>query len=269
MPARLHHERIAHGDASPARWLLATHGIFGAGSNWRGIARKLVARRPDWGVVLVDLRQHGRSEPGEPPHTVAACADDVRALVESVEVHALLGHSFGGKVMLAARSLVAVAQTWLLDSSPVARPELVDNPANSVEGVLSLLERLPRTWDKREDFVAAVTADGHDAGLAQWLALNIVPDANGTLVNRLDPRALRELLADYFRLDLWNALVDPARGDVELVLASRSETVDAETRTRLAGAPPHVHVHHVDAGHWLHIDAPDTVVALIANRLPA
>ena len=53
--ATLYQERIARG--TPARWLLLTHGIYGAGSNWRGIARKLVERRPDWGVVLVDLRQ--------------------------------------------------------------------------------------------------------------------------------------------------------------------------------------------------------------------
>src|SRR5205085_6580304 len=67
-------------DVCSSDLLLLTHGIYGAGSNWRSIARKLNERRPEWGVVLVDLRQHGRSEPGEPPHTIAACADDLRAL---------------------------------------------------------------------------------------------------------------------------------------------------------------------------------------------
>ena len=260
MPAKLHTERI--GEATQC--LLLTHGIYGAGANWRAIAKKLVAKRPEWSVLLVDLRGHGRSEHGEPPHTVAAVADDVRAVIAAHGCTAIAGHSFGGKVVLAARSLVSVAQTWLLDSSPSAR-----SPESSVERVLSLLERLPRTWAKRDDFVAAVVADGHDPGLAQWLAMNIVPDASGTLVNRLDPAALRDLLADYFRIDLWPELVDPSHGDVELVLAERSDTVDAATRTRLASAPSHVHVHHIAAGHWLHIDAPDAVVALFADRLLA
>src|SRR5687767_7195487 len=100
MLARLHHERI--GGAEVRRWLLLTHGIYGAGTNWRAIARKLVDQRADWGVVLVDLRLHGRSEPGTPPHTVDACADDVRNLIEHElgPIAALGGHSFGGKVVL-------------------------------------------------------------------------------------------------------------------------------------------------------------------------
>src|SRR5690242_11787845 len=117
MPAHLYHERIARPDPMPEHWLLLTHGIYGEGANWRGIARALHERRRDWGVVLVDLRQHGRSERGDPPHTVAACADDVAALVAELgDIAALAGHSFGGKVVLATRPLVAVQQTWLLDA---------------------------------------------------------------------------------------------------------------------------------------------------------
>ena len=115
MTARLYHERIARSDAEPARWLLLTHGFFGAGSNWRSIARKLTERRPEWGVLLVDLRQHGRSERGEPPHTIAACAEDVSALVRELGgVRAIAGHSFGGKVVLATRPLVDAGQHWVL-----------------------------------------------------------------------------------------------------------------------------------------------------------
>ena len=56
MPARLYRELI--GDAD--RRLLITHGIYGSGANWRAIARKVTEQRRDWGVVLVDLRGHGR-----------------------------------------------------------------------------------------------------------------------------------------------------------------------------------------------------------------
>jgi len=265
--ARLYHERIARSDRAPERWLALTHGFFGAGSNWRSIARKLTDRLPAWGVILVDLRQHGRSEGGAPPHTIAACAADVAALVAELgDVHAIAGHSFGGKVALATRPLLALRQTWVLDASPSTRASGGDT-SNTVVRVLALMERSPRSWTHREDFVQAIVADGHDVGLGRWLAMNLVADPAGGFALRLDLVALREMLASYYATDLWDALEAPG-GDVEYVVATRSETVSAADRGRLAAAPAHVHVHEVDTGHWLHMDAPALVVDLFAAHLP-
>lgn len=269
MPARLHHERIARSDTQPEKWLLLTHGMYGAGSNWRGIARKVNERRPEWGIVLVDLRLHGRSEDGEPPHTIAACAEDVRALAATIDgVAALAGHSLGGKVMLAARPLVSVEQTWMLDSSPSCRPDAEHDPDNSVLRVMRDLEALPRTWDKRDQLVAALVARGHDVMLAQWLAMSAVPDPQGTLTLRFDLAALRALLADYYAVDLWDSLDDPAGGSVELVIADRSPVFTDDDQLRMARAPAHVHAHRIAAGHWLHIEATAAVVELLAQHLP-
>ncbi len=269
MSARLHHERIARSEATPAAWLLLTHGIYGTGGNWRAIARKLHERRPDWGVVLVDLRQHGRSEAGEPPHTLAAAAGDLRALADQLGgIQAMAGHSFGGKVVLAARALAPVRQAWVLDASPSARPGAISDPSNSVIAVLELMERLPRTWARREDFVEAVVAAGHAPVLARWLAMNLIPGDGGALALRLDLPALRSMLADHYARDLWAEALDPAGGELELVIADRSSALDAGDRARLEHAPPHVHVHRVDAGHWLHIEAPAAVVELFAGHLP-
>lgn len=273
VPARLHHERIARSGTQPAAWLLLTHGIYGAGSNWRAIARKLTERRPAWGVVLVDLRQHGRSEGGEPPHTLAAAADDLRALAEELgaqgaPIAALAGHSFGGKVVLAARSLVRVQQTWLLDASPSPRPGAFEDRSSSVVAVLELMERLPRVWSKREDFASAVIEAGQTPALAQWLAMNLALAEGGQLVLRLDLAALRSMLADYFATDLWEEAYSPDGGAVEIVIADRSPALTAADRARLERAPAHVHTHHIDAAHWLHIDAPGAVLDLFAAQLP-
>lgn len=249
--------------------MMLTHGIFGAGMNWRGIARKLVERRREWGVVLVDLRLHGRSEAGAPPHTVRACAEDVQALAAQLgKVDVLAGHSFGGKVMGRARELVAVAQTWMLDATPTARPELIDDPDNSVGRVLALLSRAPQRYAKRDDFIALVQADGHDQGLAMWLAMNVVPDGSGQFVLKLDWRALGDALVDYYNTDLWASLSDPTRGDVELVIAERSPVWRAEDRARVAHAPAHMHAHSIDAGHLLHNEAPGPVIEMFTRTLP-
>lgn len=268
MPARLHHERIARSDVAPTKWLVLTHGMYGTGSNWRGIARKVNERRPEWGIVLVDLRLHGRSEDGESPYTIAACADDVRALVgELGGVAALAGHSLGGKVMLAARPLVSVEQTWMLDSSPSRRPDAMADADNSVLQVMRDLEALPRTWAKREEFVAALVGRGHEVMLAQWLAMSVVPDPHGTLTLRFDLVALRALLLDYYTVDLWDSIDAPEAGSVELVIADKSRVFTDDDKLLLARAPAHVHAHHIAAGHWLHIEAPDAVVELFAQHL--
>ena len=268
VPARLHRELIGTG----SRLLLITHGIYGSGANWRGIARKVHERRPEWGIVLVDLRGHGRSEHGEPPHTLAACAADVRALFDELPtIEAIAGHSFGGKVMLQTRALAppSLRQTWVLDASPSARPGAEADPNNSVMRVLELMESLPKAWAKREDFVAAVTDAGHAPALAQWLAMNLAPDDGGQLVLRLDLVMLRRMLHDYYKQDLWHLAFDPTLpGELSFVIAERSSALDDDDRARLATAPPHVHAHRVDAGHWLHIEAPASVVDLLTLGLP-
>lgn len=275
MTARLHTERL-DGAAPAAATVLFTHGIFGAGGNWRSIARAVLARSPGYGGLLVDLRLHGKSEAGAPPHTLAACAEDVAALCRQEAaagrpVRVVAGHSFGGKVLLAARGAgLDVAQTWMLDSSPSARPGAWDAPDNDVRDVWDSLTALDRTWAKRDDFVAAMAGRGHGPTLAGWLAMNLVP-ADGGLRLRLDLPAVRDLVLDYLATDLWPALTDPAlAGDVHVVVARRSDTISEDDRARLAALPAsaRVHAHALDTGHWLHLEAPAAVIDLLASRLP-
>ena len=261
-----------------------THGIFGAGGNWRSIAKRIVERVPTWGIVLVDLRLHGRSTAGAPPHTVAACADDVAALIAALHtsdtsIAAVCGHSFGGKVVLAVRELVPLLQTWVLDATPSARPADLaalatqDTDGNMVLRVLADLSELPIRWPRRDDFVRAMMDRGHTLGLSQWLAMNLESDGDALRL-RLDLSAIRELLADYYRCDVWSGVerADLA-GDVHVVIAENSSTIPDGDRARLdadAATMPHVHVDRIaNAGHWLHLDAPDALVELLANGLAA
>lgn len=273
--ASLHHELVHHEGAAPRGWLLLTHGIFGSGGNWRSIARKLHKARPDMGCVLVDLRNHGRSPSPPPPHDLTACAADLSELVQDlagrgVPVVAAAGHSFGGKVVAMLRKLGAtprVQQYWMLDSSPSARPEVwTERP--SVLAVLETLESLPATFASRGDFERAVTGQGHAVSIAQWLALNLQDAGAGTLRLRLSAPTLREMLTSYWAVDLWSSVRSLDGSELHVVIAERSSTLDAADRQALAACPPHVHAHTVAADHWLHVDAPDAVVSLLAEHLP-
>lgn len=278
--ASLHHELVQHEGAAVRGWLLLTHGIFGSGGNWRSIARKLHKARPDLGCVLVDLRNHGRSPSPPPPHDLAACAADLEELVHAladrgVPVVAAAGHSFGGKVVAMLRQLGTapdvrqfwMRQFWMLDSSPSARPQ-VWQERPSVLAVLETLESLPPTFASRGDFERAITAQGHAASIAQWLALNLQDTDAGTLRLRLSAPPLREMLTSYWAVDLWSSVRAVDSSELHVVIAERSSTLDAADRQTLAACPPHVHAHTVAADHWLHVDAPDAVVTLLAEHLP-
>jgi len=287
--AKLHFEVVAPQAAAPRSWMLFAPGIFGSGANWRSIARKLVERRPSWGAVLVDLRGHGRSTSGEPPHTVEACALDLRALDQGLAgegrpIRAAIGHSFGGKVVLALRRLTAhgigstarpvdLLQTWVLDAAPGARPEGFHDPGSSPPRILEVLERLPARLASREELVASIERAGHTRAIGQWLAMQLEPEGDAFRL-RLDLPVVRAMLEDFYQRDLWSAVEDPAMpGELHVVVAGRSTSVPHDDRLRLAahnaksGGLTLVHL-LPEAGHWMHIDAPDAVVEMLAGALP-
>lgn len=291
MKASLHYELVAPPGGpgtAPNAWALFAHGIFGSGANWRSIARKLVERRPGWGAVLVDLRGHGRSTAGEAPHTVMACAEDLRALdvalaAEGRNVRAAIGHSFGGKVVLALRRLSGhgmgttarpsdLLQTWVLDATPAARPEAFFDPDAGPPRILEHLEKMPSRYARREELIDTVVAAGYSTAIGQWLAMNLEP-ADGGFRMRLDLPVVRALLEDYYRTDLWDVVEDPRMpGELHVVCAGRSHSVPHDDRVRLAAHQAETgltFVHLVpEAGHWLHTDKPEAVVELLAGALP-
>ena len=260
----LHQYTVA--EAGSRRWLYVLHGIYGTGRNWASFARRLVAGRPEWGAVLVDLRLHGHSPSFEPPHTLAACVHDVLELSESLgrPVDAVLGHSFGGKAALMVAAAAAPSQTWVIDATPSRR-----SPGGGAARLLNVIRRHPGPFATRRHAVAAVEAEGFAAHVARWLATNLVfVDAGYRW--RLDPDAVEELLADYFRRDLWDVIETPAPpSEIHLVRAAQSDVLSADDIGRFRAAAPNgrVRFHALAGGHWLHVDNPDGLRDLVAEHL--
>ena len=272
--AVLHYEVVARAGVTPTHWLACTHGIFGSGSNWRSVARKFLDAAPTWGAVLIDLRGHGKSPSGSEPHTLAACALDLVETLQQLreqgmKIEALSAHSFGGKVALALSGIASdqlpPLHRFILDSTPSARPNAWHPPLHSVPTVLLLLESLPPTWPTRDAFVAAIVDAGQPLAIAQWLGLS-VQRVDEHYALRLDLAVVRALLDDYFAQDFWSHLVDD-RAPIDFVVASRGNTVSDTELARLGVAPGHVHTVVLDAGHWLHVDAPGPLVAHLVDRL--
>lgn len=273
----LAHSLVTAPSATPARWMLFLHGILGSGSNWRSFARQIVAERPDWGAVLVDLRLHGESLEGfAPPHTVDAAAGDVADLMGQLAatgragpVRGVLAHSFGGKVALALdRRLEGdLDHVFVVDSTPSARPDA--RGSESTRHIVDLLSSLPSELPDRDAFLRYVEERGVTRPIAMWLAMNVKPITNTNRYTfRIDVAGVRALLDDYFRTDLWGVLEEPP-GTVEhhFVVGETSQVVDEADRAR-ARACPRMSVDEIaGAGHWVHVDAPDALRAVVLGHL--
>ena len=262
----------------PTRWILFLHGVFGSGNNFRTLARRWVASEPSLGLVLVDLRMHGRSQGFPPPHNLEAAARDLLAIDALVAarggaVRGVVGHSLGGKVALeyVAAKRGRLGRAWIIDSNPGARPNAAGS--ESTLRVYELLRSLPPLFPTRAAFNDALAAGGLDSAMIQWLAMN-VDAVDGGYRFRLDLDAIDALLRDYFVRDLWPIVENPP-GDVavELIIGGRSLVLDSADRERAAQAarenPERVAVHIIpEASHWVHVDAPDALFALLSSHPP-
>ena len=74
------------------------HGLFGFSDNWQTHAKKLADY---YRVILVDLRNHGRSDWSE-EFSYELMAEDIHELVDQLQLEDLIlvGHSMGGKTVM-------------------------------------------------------------------------------------------------------------------------------------------------------------------------
>ncbi len=270
--------------AKPTRWMVFLHGILGSGANWRTFAKQIVAASPEWGAVLVDLRLHGESQQVSPPHTLAAAARDVQELIAHLEssaqnglanggagVRAVLGHSFGGKVALelATQRNGDLDELFVVDSTPSARPDR--HGSESTQHIVDLLTHLPTEFPDRAAFTAWIEERGVSRPTAMWLAMNVRPVPNSTrFVFRVDIASIRELLDDYFRVDLWGLLEHPPAGApmrAHLIVGGKSGVVDAADRAHVERCPRTTLDVIEEADHWVHVDAPDALRAIVLGYL--
>jgi len=269
------HDRIVAAHAGvPDRWAFVCHGILGSRRNWRSFARRLVDAHPDLGVITVDLRNHGDSPPTDGPHTLAACAADLGALAHHLGIQpaVLIGHSFGGKVVLQRASELppCLEQVWVLDSrpEPMTAQEVQDS---DVRQVISTLKRLPRKYAKRDDVVRIFSDQGFSRTLALWMTTNLRRQPGDGYVWRFDLDGVIAMITDYYRSDLREVLTLPVPNlQVHVVRAENSHRWPASVLQWFhqlpAGAPGRLHL-LPDSGHWVHVDNPDGLLDLMDAEL--
>lgn len=253
----LHLRRLGPPGATP---VVILHGLFGSSDNWGSIGKELAEPTDDHApldVLLVDLRDHGRS-----PHTTATSyplmAADVHALVTGLGLKdiVLVGHSMGGKaaMVFAQRWPELIKQLIVIDISP---KEHENNHAHIIHAL--------RTADlapgrSRKDVEAHIAQQVKEPGVVQFLMKSLYWKEDEQLAWRMNVELLeRELPAI-----LAAIAPEPVRVPTLFVRGGQSDYILREDIPAIREQFPNSRVETVPyAGHWVHAQAPDEVIAWI------
>jgi len=248
------------------RPVVLIHGFLGSGRNLTSLARRWSELDPSLSFVLPDLPGHGISPPVAETDNLLDVARKVLDAARAAGFEGRLswvGHSLGGRVSLAAALAVpeAVADITLLDIAPGPIPERTSESA----GILRQLLAAPASAPDRGTMRRFLLDRGLAPGIVEWLLMNLVHTDAG-YVWRIDRQALQRFHERVNAADLWEAVERPV-APVRCVRGGRAPYVTDEDKARMerAGCPVAT---IPEAGHFLHVDAPDALLALLTGRIP-
>jgi esterase len=257
----LYHRRLGSPEGAP---VVILHGLLGSSDNWGSVGKELAepndpqAEKLD--VVLVDLRDHGRS-----PHTDGTSyplmAADVHALVEQLGLKdiILVGHSMGGKAAM------AFAQQW---PELLSRLVVVDIGAREYRSThdqilkaLATADLSPGTTRKQvEEHVASFVPE---PGVVQFLMKNLYWNEHQQLAWRVNVPVIQRDLPKIL------AAIGPEVVKVPtlFIRGGQSDYIQREDIPALKEQFPNSTVETVGfAGHWVHAQAPGEVTAMIRGE---
>lgn len=260
----------ATGEAAPALVLL--HGFTQSAETWAPLRDGLRRTGPHGTrTVAIDLVGHGASPapPGVAPYRMEACLEQIEAALARLGLARAwwLGYSMGGRAALH----LAVARPRLVEGLVlVSTTAGLDDPAGRAARVRNdeaLAERIER--------------DGVEAFVDAWLALPLFAG-----LRALPPAAFAAMRAGRLRnsaTGLANSLRGMGTGAMEplwarlaaidvpaLVLAGERDAKFVALGRRLAAALPRARFEVVPgAGHPVHLERPDALVAAVQGFLAA
>jgi pimeloyl-ACP methyl ester carboxylesterase len=251
--------RLAVREAGAGAPVVLLHGLFGHAGNFGAIARRLGERHR---VLALDLRNHGGS-PHATPMSYPAMAADVLATMDALGLAqaALVGHSMGGKVaMLVAQGAPArVARLCVVDIAPRAYPAAFDVYARAMAAI-PLRAGLTR-GEADAAMAHTVPQPAVRAFLLQNLRLDTAPPAW-----RLNLPVVAAALPE---ISAWVPPEVPAyRGPTLFLAGARSDYIAASDTAAIIARFPQARIETVPgAGHWVHAEAGEAFLAVLAPFL--
>jgi pimeloyl-ACP methyl ester carboxylesterase len=234
--------------------LVILHGLFGSADNWLSIAKSL---EENFTLYLLDQRNHGDS-PHSDTWDYKAMAEDLKEFMdaEGLQKASFLGHSMGGKTVM------KFALTY---------PEMVDK--------LVVADIAPRPYPVHHQTIleALNAVDIKNLGSRK--------EAEDTLAGYISERGIRQfLLKNLTRKEgafAWKANLpvitqkienvgevitaeESFSGPVLFMGGANSDYIQSSDKEDIEALFPDNRIIHIkNAGHWLHAEQPEAVVATL------
>jgi len=240
------------------RDVILLHGLFGRGSNLRGIARAL---EPYFRVHCLDLPDHGRSQ-WLGAASLDAYAEEVSVWMTSnrIDEGDVIGHSLGGKVamQLALNHAAQVRRLVVADIAPV------QYPVQHAE-ILTVMARVQAAQCQTRAAAEAVLAEViAEPEVRAYLLMSLTSGSTGYqwCFN------LAGLTAGYPQLRAPPSGQQQCQAPTLFLRGGESSYIMSDHLPEISRRFPHCRVQTVPhAGHWLHVDQPGLVHDAIERHL--
>jgi pimeloyl-ACP methyl ester carboxylesterase len=265
---KLKFQRLGHGFP-----LIILHGLYGSGDNWLTIARSLAGMCE---IFLPDQRNHGGS-PHSEEHNYQVLAQDLLEMMNDLELSkaVILGHSMGGKAAMwfAAENPSRVSRLIIADISPRGYPDDHSESSHSSMHVKLIESMMSVDFTQVAglgDIDRQLEVRLHDKQLRQFLLKNIEKEPGGQFHWRLNLPVLMKNL-DRLTSGLEVFLTEGRIFDQYPVLFIRGEKshyIGDEDLLMIRKLYPQAEIVTIsNAGHWLHSEQPEAVIAAIKKAL--
>ena len=235
------------GEGSPA--LVFVHGWSCDGSYW---SEQVRAFSPRHRVVTIDLAGHGASGRGRTEWTIHAFAQDVRAVIEALDLErvVLVGHSMSGEVILEAARLLPERVIALIPVDTLH--DVTWKPDKEIDDLLESMQR---------DFPGAAR---------QFAKGMFPPDADPDLVETISsrmsgapPEIAMAVLRAVFSFDSAGAMAQVRQP----IRAINSGTYATRLETNRRYAPQFEAVIISGTGHFPMLEKPEEFNRLLADAI--
>jgi 3-oxoadipate enol-lactonase len=225
-----------------ARAFVCLHGLADTRSIWRKLAPGLAERGR---VVRVDQRAHGDSSAPPGPYRRDDLAADVRTIVQTLRLGrvTLVGHSMGGIVAMA---------------TALAHPEVVDG--------LVLLGTASEASERVAAWYEKIATAAETSGLDGFRRAVFGADSPRAVAGDATGLAAMTRMLESLHTDPLTPRLPEIACPVRLLVGDK-DPMGVGASVIIQRALPNATLEVVPGkGHWLHLEAPDVVLAAIDRR---
>ncbi len=239
--------------------IIILHGLFGTGDNWRTFAGML---KEDYEVILVDLRNHGRSFWSD-DFNYDIVAKDVIELMDNLDISSayVLGHSMGGKVAMtmAHQYPDRVDKLVVVD---IGHKKYSRGHDLIFEAIFSVD---PPNLNNRKEAEDKLAEKIKDIGVRQFLLKSLARDKEKGFRWKTNFKILYDRYEDI----LSSVEVSEIRANALFVRGLKSNYIkDGDISMLKANMPKtDVSISAIEAGHWVHAERPKELFKEVTSFL--